>query len=58
MVMSGGQVHYSYSGHSEHLGDKIFMRLAEDRGSEYIQVTCDALFDFQAPAHLWPRHWY
>ena len=54
LVMDRSQVHYSYTGKVEVLGDKVFLRLAEDRGdSEYIQVTCDSLFDYQDPAFLY-----
>jgi transcriptional regulator with XRE-family HTH domain len=52
--MHGGKVQFSYTGEIEHLGPQVYIRLSEDRGeSEYVQVTCNALFDFQEPAFLY-----
>jgi hypothetical protein len=52
-VREAGRRRYSYHGSCEILGDKVFIRLAEDRGgAEYVQITCDALFDFQEASFL------
>ncbi|GDY14092.1 hypothetical protein LBMAG53_29700 [Planctomycetota bacterium] len=52
-VREAGRRRYSYHGSCEVLGDKVFIRLAEDRGgAEYVQITCDALFDFQEASFL------
>lgn len=52
--MEAGRVQYSYTGELVVLGDKLFIRLAEDRGgAEYVQVTMDSLFDFREPAFLY-----
>ena len=48
-----GQIQYSYNGQLDLLGDKIFIRLEEDRGSaEYVQISMHSLFDFREPAFL------
>ncbi|MBA3686335.1 MAG: helix-turn-helix transcriptional regulator [Planctomycetes bacterium] len=50
-VRESGRLHYSYHGAVEVLGDKIFMRLSEDRGAvEHVQITCDSLFDYREPS--------
>ncbi len=52
-VMDIGQLHYSYHGSFELLGDKAFLRLAEDRGNhEYVQMTLHTLFDLREPSFL------
>ncbi|MDA3963469.1 MAG: helix-turn-helix transcriptional regulator [Planctomycetota bacterium] len=52
--MEAGRVHYSYTGTTRVLGDKIFMMMEEDRGgAEFVQVTCNALFDFRSPSFLY-----
>jgi len=52
--MEAGRVQYSYTGSFDVLGDKVFIRLAEDRGgAEYVQVTMDSLFDFSEPTFLY-----
>ncbi len=49
-----GQIQYSYNGNLDLLGDKIFIRLEEDRGSaEYVQISMHSLFDFREPAFLY-----
>ena len=49
-----GEIQYSYHGHLDLLGDKVFIRLEEDRGdSEFVQITLHSLFDFQEPAFLY-----
>jgi lauroyl/myristoyl acyltransferase/transcriptional regulator with XRE-family HTH domain len=35
-VRDAGRLHYSYHGQSESLGDKIFIRLSEDRGGAHL----------------------
>jgi hypothetical protein len=46
-------LHYSYHGSFEVLGDKAFLRLAEDRGDhEYVQMTLHTLFDLREPTFL------
>jgi transcriptional regulator with XRE-family HTH domain len=53
-VRDAGRLHYSYHGQAEALGDKLFIRLAEDRGSaEYVQITLHSLFDYQRPSFLY-----
>lgn len=53
-VRDAGRVHYSYHGSCEALGDKLFIRLAEDRGgAEYVQITLHSLFDYQRPSFLY-----
>ncbi len=53
-VREAGRLHYSYHGAVEVLGDKIFMRLSEDRGAvEHVQITCDSLFDYREPSFLY-----
>lgn len=48
-----GNVQYSYHGQLDLLGDKVFIRLEEDRGStEFVQITMHSLFDFREPAFL------
>ncbi len=52
-VRASGRRRYSYQGTCEILGDKVFLRLTEDRGgAEYVQITCNTLFDFQEPTYL------
>lgn len=49
-----GLVRYSYHGSCETLGDKLFIRVAEDRGTaEWVQITCHSLFDLQRPSFLY-----
>jgi plasmid maintenance system antidote protein VapI len=49
-----GLVRYSYHGSCETLGDKLFIRVAEDRGTaEWVQITCHSLFDLQQPSFLY-----
>jgi transcriptional regulator with XRE-family HTH domain len=53
-VRDAGRLHYSYHGSCESLGDKLFIRLAEDRGgAEYVQITLHSLFDYQRPSFLY-----
>jgi transcriptional regulator with XRE-family HTH domain len=53
-VRDAGRLHYSYHGSCEALGDKLFIRLAEDRGGvEYVQITLHSLFDYQRPSFLY-----
>jgi transcriptional regulator with XRE-family HTH domain len=53
-VHEAGQVHYSYHGTVEVLADKVFIRMAEDRGGvEYVQITLDSLFDWSEPSFLY-----
>jgi transcriptional regulator with XRE-family HTH domain len=53
-VHEAGQVHYSYHGTVEVLADKVFIRMAEDRGGvEYVQITLDSLFDWREPSFLY-----
>ncbi len=53
-VRDAGRLHYSYHGQSEALGDKLFIRLSEDRGgAEYVQITLHSLFDYQRPSFLY-----
>ena len=53
-VRDAGRMHYSYHGSCEALGDKLFIRLAEDRGgAEYVQITLHSLFDYQRPSFLY-----
>jgi transcriptional regulator with XRE-family HTH domain len=53
-VMEGGSLQYSYHGSFEALGDKIFIRVSEDRGDlEHVQVTLHSLFDFREPTVLY-----
>lgn len=50
----GGALRYSYHGACEPLGDKLFIRVAEDRGgAEYVQITLHSLFDYQHPSFLY-----
>jgi transcriptional regulator with XRE-family HTH domain len=54
MNKEGGQLQYSYNGQLDLLGDKIFIRMEEDRGSaEYVQMSMHSLFDFREPAFLY-----
>jgi hypothetical protein len=49
-----GLVRYSYHGSCEILGDKLFIRVAEDRGAaEWVQITCHSLFNLSRPAFLY-----
>lgn len=49
-----GALHYSYCGTLATLGDKLFMRLDEERGgAEWVQVTLEAFFDMARPAFLY-----
>ena len=49
-----GEIQYSYHGQLDLLGDKVFIRLEEDRGgSEFVQITLHSLFDFREPAFLY-----
>ncbi len=49
-----GLVRYSYHGSVETLGDKMFIRVAEDRGgAEWVQITCRSLFDLSRPTFLY-----
>lgn len=49
-----GLVRYSYHGTVETLGDKLFIRVAEDRGNaEWVQITCHSLFDLSRPTFLY-----
>jgi transcriptional regulator with XRE-family HTH domain len=49
-----GLVRYSYHGTCETLGDKLFIRVAEDRGTaEWVQITCHSLFDLSRPSFLY-----
>ncbi len=49
-----GLVRYSYHGSIETLGDKLFIRVAEDRGdAEWVQITCHSLFDLARPTFLY-----
>ena len=53
-VRDAGRLHYSYHGQAEALGDKLFIRLSEDRGgAEYVQITLHSLFDYQRPSFLY-----
>ncbi len=53
-VREVGRVHYSYHGTIEALGDKLFIRISEDRGGfEHVQITLDSLFDYQEPSFLY-----
>lgn len=53
-VREYGRLRYSYHGSMETLGDKAFLRLAEDRGGvEYVQIVLDSLFDFPEPSFLY-----
>jgi|GEM_PF-6342280 len=53
-VREYGRLHYSYHGSFETLGDKVFMRLTEDRGAvEHVQITLDSLFDYREPSFLY-----
>lgn len=48
-----GILRYTYHGTCEALGDKLFIRVSEDRGAvEYVQITCHSLFDLSRPAFL------
>ena len=52
-VRDTGLLRYRYHGVCEALGDKLFIRLAEDRGGiEYVQITLHTLFDLSRPAFL------
>jgi transcriptional regulator with XRE-family HTH domain len=52
-VREAGRLHYSYHGSFEVLADKVFIRMAEDRGGvEYVQITLDSLFDWREPSFL------
>jgi transcriptional regulator with XRE-family HTH domain len=52
-VREAGRLRFSYHGTCEVLGDKVFIRVAEDRGgAEYVQITCDSFFDYQSPTFL------
>lgn len=49
-----GLVRYSYHGSVEALGDKLFIRVAEDRGNaEWVQITCHSLFNLSRPTFLY-----
>ena len=49
-----GILRYTYHGTCETLGDKLFIRVSEDRGAvEYVQITCHCLFDLAQPSFLW-----
>jgi len=49
-----GHVQFSYHGEVEALGDKIFLRLSEDRGAfEHVQIILDSLFDYREPSFLY-----
>ncbi len=53
-VRTAGMLRYSYHGSCEALGDKLFLRLAEDRGGvEWVQITLHSLFDWSRPAFLY-----
>ena len=53
-VREYGRLHYSYHGSFETLGDKVFLRLTEDRGAvEHVQITLDSLFDYREPSFLY-----
>jgi transcriptional regulator with XRE-family HTH domain len=52
-VMEAARLHFTYTGTCEILGDKAFIRLAEDRGgAEYVQITLQTLFDLTEPTFL------
>jgi len=52
-VRDTGMLLYSYHGTCEPLGDKLFVRVAEDRGSaEYVHITAHSLFDLSRPSLL------
>ncbi|NRA39244.1 MAG: helix-turn-helix transcriptional regulator [Planctomycetes bacterium] len=49
-----GQVQYSYRGKLDLLGDKVFIRMEEERGyAEYVQICMHSLFDFREPGFLY-----
>jgi transcriptional regulator with XRE-family HTH domain len=49
-----GILRYTYHGRCEALGDKLFIRVSEDRGAvEHVQITCHSLFDLSQPAFLY-----
>jgi transcriptional regulator with XRE-family HTH domain len=53
-VREAGRIAYSYQGSFEVLADKVFIRMAEDRGGvEYVQITLDSLFDWREPSFLY-----
>lgn len=53
-VREYGRLHYGYHGSFETLGDKVFVRLTEDRGAvEHVQLTLDSLFDHREPSILY-----
>jgi transcriptional regulator with XRE-family HTH domain len=53
-VRDSGMLLYSYHGSCEPLGDKLFVRVAEDRGgAEYVQITAHSLFDLSRPTLLY-----
>lgn len=53
-VREYGRLHYSYHGGFEVLGDKVFLRLTEDRGAvEHVQIILDSLFDYREPSFLY-----
>jgi transcriptional regulator with XRE-family HTH domain len=53
-VMEAARLHFTYTGTCEVLGDKAFIRLAEDRGgAEYVQITLQTLFDLTEPTFLY-----
>lgn len=54
VAKQAGATLYSYVGEVDHFGDKVFIRLEEERGAtEFAQVTLHALFAFQEPAFLY-----
>lgn len=53
-VRDAGMLLYSYHGTCEPLGDKLFVRVSEDRGgAEYVQITAHSLFDLSRPSLLY-----
>lgn len=49
-----GKVQYSYRGQLDLLGDKVFIRMEEERGyAEYVQICMHSLFDFREPSFLY-----
>lgn len=53
-VGESGFLRYSYHGGCETLGDKLFIRVAEDRGdAEWVQITGHSLFDQSRPSFLY-----
>ncbi len=53
-VRDAGMLHYSYHGGCEILGEKLFIRVSEDRGGmEWVQITLNSLFDWSRPTFLY-----